>query len=481
MRLTTRLIAVTAGTVLLTSVVAGGLLIRLEHQQLVSDAFQEMRLLTRSLQVSIENALRDRQDPDIAELLYRMELIAGQVDVLVFTNEGIVRHASFGSDVHSQLVHDVRLQAEHQEEVLRMYDVQDAPMHLLAGVPLRTDAGERIGTLVVVRPLEGLEADLRSTTQLIGIFVIIFAMLTTLVMLVLLRREITGPLSRLARATEELADDLDAPLDLGAPLNDELRILGDVLLDLQRRLVAARDVQAAEAEQREVLQRSLRDADKLIAVGQLAAGVAHEVGSPLQVLVGRASMLAQMRDVDPEVRRHARHIVDQVDRIARIIDRFQDASRRRPARIGPVDLGEPVRKVVWLLESEARRRGVQLTWRIPPGPLVVRADPDEIQQVALNLTLNALQASPPGSAVCVEIVPEAAGATLVILDDGPGMDEETRRRLFEPFFTTRADEGGTGLGLAVVKSIVDRHRAVIDVFSEPGHRTAVHVTWQGAN
>lgn len=480
MRLTTRLVAVTAGTVLLTSALAGGLLLRMEHRQLVDDAFDEMRLLTRSLQVSIENALRDRQDPDIAELLFRMEMIAGQVDVLVFTPEGTVRHASHGSDVHAAPVHEVRRMTLAQEEVLRMFEVTEGPSQLLAGVPLRTDAGEHIGTLVVARPLSGLEADLRSTTALLALFVVVFATVTTVVMLGLLRREITGPLTRLASATQMLADDLDTPLDLGEPLSDELRKLGDLLLDLQRRLVLARDARAAEAEQREVLERRLRDADKLIAVGQLAAGVAHEVGSPLQVLVGRASLLAQSGAGDPEVKRHARLIVDQVARIARIVERFQDAARRRPPRIGPVDLGEPVRKVVWLLESEARRRRVELTWDIPREPVVVQADADEIQQVALNLTLNALQVTPPGGRTRVEVARTPTGGALTVQDDGPGVDGPTRERLFDPFFTTRAAEGGTGLGLAVVKSIADRHRATIEVCSEPDAGTSVRVTWQGA-
>lgn len=478
--LATRLVVVTSGTVLLASSLAGATLLRMEQQQLVADELTEARVLARSLQVSVEHALRDGQDPDIAELLDRLELIAAHVDVIVFSRDSEEpRLVSAGSDVSDSLVNQVKELTGDQDEVVRMYHQPTGPPRLVAGVPLHTKVGERIGTLIITRPLLELQQDIQSTTRLTAFSVALFALSTTIVMLALLRREISDPLAGIVAAVSKLGDDLDTVLDLPEQRSDELHIVADTFVRLQRQMIAARDAAAAETQQREALERQLRDADKLIAVGQLATGIAHEIGSPLQVLIGRARLLAQDAEHSDEVRRQATLIEEHASRIATIVDQLQDVSRRRPPRILTIDLREPVTKVMWLLEPEAERRQVDLTWTVPAQPCPVRADPDEVQQVVLNLALNALQATQPGNSVVVQVIPTESGGALRVVDQGCGMDAQTSARVFEPFFTTRADQGGTGLGLAVVKSIVDRHRARVRIDSTPGHGATVEVTWQG--
>ena len=475
MKLAHRLVAVTAGTVFVASAAAGVLLVQLERSQLVADEITESRVLLRSLQVSVENALRDGQDPDIAELLGRLELVARKVDVLVFTpDDDEPRQASFGSDVDDSSVLSVRGLTREQEEVYRVIDDGVGGPRIVAGTPLRTDSGVRIGTLVVNRPLDELEADLRMTTLLIAVAVLAFAAVTTMVMLVLLRREVTLPLSRIAAATDRLGSDLDATLDLPPAPAEEIDAVRTTLLHLQAQLTRARNARIADASQREALERQIHEADKLIVVGQLAAGVAHEIGSPLQVLIGRARLLTSTQDVTPATQRQADLIVQHAERIAGIVDRLQDVVRRRPPRPRRINLAEPVHKVMWLVEPEARRRQVSLRWSPPEASVWVHADPDEVQQVVLNLALNALQATPPGGRVDVRV---SVDGSLTIADSGRGMDDATREQAFDPFFTTRVDEGGTGLGLSVVKSIVDRQRAHIRLESTPGEGTEVQVRW----
>jgi signal transduction histidine kinase len=121
--------------------------------------------------------------------------------------------------------------------------------------------------------------------------------------------------------------------------------------------------------------------------------------------------------------------------------------------------------VIDLLGVEARRRTVDLVLDISDGKHRIVGDPDQLQQLTLNLVRNALSATPKGGTVRVGIV----GTTLSVRDTGPGITSDIQSRLFEPFFTTRASDGGTGLGLAVVRAIVNEHHATIDVRSEPGH------------
>jgi len=230
-------------------------------------------------------------------------------------------------------------------------------------------------------------------------------------------------------------------------------------------LSASRARIETEAEARENLELAMQRVDKLVTVGQLSAGLAHEIGSPLQVLSGRAATLTE--HPDPEVRRQASLLVGQCDRIARVVEQLLSFGRRRPARIGPCDLAGPVSTVLDLLAGEARRRGLTITLHEERAPQII-GDVDQLQQVTLNLVRNALNATPPGGTITLRIAPRGGFVELAVRDSGPGIEEPTRAQLFEPFFTTRALDGGTGLGLAVVRSIIDEHGASIEVVSAPG-------------
>jgi signal transduction histidine kinase len=124
--------------------------------------------------------------------------------------------------------------------------------------------------------------------------------------------------------------------------------------------------------------------------------------------------------------------------------------------------------VIDLLGNEARRRQIQLNLETCEGTHEIVGDLDQLQQVTLNLVRNALSATPAGGRITVRVDRANDLVRLTVRDTGPGIDRETQTRLFEPFFTTRASEGGTGLGLAVVRTIADEHHATIDVISEPG-------------
>jgi signal transduction histidine kinase len=224
-----------------------------------------------------------------------------------------------------------------------------------------------------------------------------------------------------------------------------------------------------ETEARLRLERGLQGIDKMVTIGQLSAGLAHEIGSPLQVLSARGSALAT-RSADPETRRQAEILVEQTARITRIVDQLLSFGRRRPPVIAPRDLARPVRTVLELLDGEARRRGVALELAVDDGDHTIEADEDQLQQIVLNLVRNALAATPSGGRITVRIeaAPGLAQVRLIVRDTGPGIPPELQGRLFEPFFTTRASEGGTGLGLAVVRAIVTDHGGTITASSEHG-------------
>jgi two-component system sensor histidine kinase HydH len=229
----------------------------------------------------------------------------------------------------------------------------------------------------------------------------------------------------------------------------------------------------------------VQQTQKLAAVGMLAAEVAHEVGTPLNVVSGRAEALERAIPRDHPERRHLDVIVQQTDRIAGIIRSLLDYTRPRRSELRPEALPPILARVAALLESRYRTKRVRIALDLPEGLPRVMADPDQLQQVFINLLGNALDASPPGGTVDVttraesslpeegrgEIVRGKADPPLLeihIVDRGPGMTAEELTHVFEPFFSTKKRGQGTGLGLPIVEEIIRAHRGEVAMLSVAG-------------
>jgi signal transduction histidine kinase len=184
--------------------------------------------------------------------------------------------------------------------------------------------------------------------------------------------------------------------------------------------------------------------------------MAHEIGSPLQVLEGRARALLKHADDAAATRRTADMLIEQTTRITGMVGQMLSITRRRAPQRMPVDAEQLVRRVAMLVELEARRRSVGIEV-VRGGASELSADPDQLQQVVLNLLRNALDAAPAGTVVKLSVGGDGDWLELLVDDDGPGLADSVRPHLFEPFHTTKADRGGSGLGLSVVKSIVQEH------------------------
>ena len=244
---------------------------------------------------------------------------------------------------------------------------------------------------------------------------------------------------------------------------------------------------AAETESRRALQQGLQRIDKLVTVGQLSAGLAHEIGSPLQVLNGRARAILDRADASPEVKRQAQIIVTQSDRVTHIVQQLLTFARRSTPRMIEADVRDAIMAVIDLLGLEARKRQITLEFLCDSDLPVARVDPDRIQQITLNLVNNALKATKAGGVIRVSLGAshfrhantsgDRPSVRLLIEDDGIGMDQRAVAHAFDPFFTTWPDSQGTGLGLAVVKAIVDDHGGTITLHSaaEVGTRVEVHL------
>lgn len=476
MSLSTRLTTALSVAALGLFAAVGTWQLRAEENDLRRAVQHDIGLLGRSLQVSFENALRDRQAEDVQETLEELERIDPTVDVFVYDASGAMIASSTGA-----VTHDRWLAIRPEEVELRFIDLP-GPGRVEMLLPLRITRDERPATMAIVRSLGDMHADLAATRLRVMLSVVGFVLLVALLTMVLSRFWVGRPLAKMiAHMRRVRAGDLTP-----APFPERDDEVGQALHEFEvlvRDLRQTRAAIDAEAEARQRLEGQLRELDKMRAVGQLAAGLAHEIGSPLQILEGRLAALEHKADDPAETRRVVAILREQAQRITRIVTQLTGVARRPSASSRRFDPVAPVRTVVELLEVEARRRGVSLITRVQDALPDVDGDSDALQQVVLNLVRNALDATAAGGKIAVTLSSVGTGAKalrITVTDDGRGMDESTLAHAFEPFFTTRQEQGGTGLGLAVVKSIANELRATTSLRSAVGEGTSVVFELPGA-
>ncbi len=235
------------------------------------------------------------------------------------------------------------------------------------------------------------------------------------------------------------------------------------------------------------LETQLLRAEKLATVGVLAAGIAHEIGTPLGVVRGRAEYVqGKLGGAHPQAAGLG-VIIEQIDRVSRTLRQLLDFSRLQPAAVRPVALASLMRDVSELLRLEAERRQVAISLELPEVLPPLAADPDQLQQVLVNLTLNACDACGPGGHVrLTAAAPDASSSgawglvNITVKDDGCGIPPESLNQVFDPFFTTKKRGQGTGLGLTMVAHVVRNHGGRVDLESEPGQGTRVTLLWPAA-
>jgi len=244
------------------------------------------------------------------------------------------------------------------------------------------------------------------------------------------------------------------------------------LVDRQREHIAA------ERRQKKLIVDQLRHADRLNVIGTLAAGVAHEIGTPLNVISGSAELIPHAQPGELDELSHV--IREQTGRISAIIRQLLDFGRRAGARGISIDLNDLVRASAALLRPIARKRAAEIAVRTTGQPVRVLGNSGELEQVLSNLILNAVQAMPSGGTVSLEVGralrPDGdrdlrGFGTITVEDTGTGIAASDLPRIFDPFFTTKGVGEGTGLGLSVSYGIIQDHGGAIEVDSVVGRGT----------
>ena len=329
---------------------------------------------------------------------------------------------------------------------------------------------ETLGVLDVCLSMEETERNIEFNRVLTLSFTGLAIVLTTGLTSILLRRFVSIPVAKLVRTMESVeAGKLDGRVEIRS--GDELGRLGNSFNEMIRKLSDAQD----ELEKFHL--RQLARADRLASLGEMAAGIAHEIKNPLAGIYGAAQVLSrEFPEGDPK-----RNILDEMMALMKRLDQtlrdLLNFSRYTEPQFSPVNLNEVIEKVLFLAKQIPEGKRSSVDRGFDPGMPEIEADPEQIKQVFLNLVLNALQARPEGCILSIrtysEIPPEVPDVKIrsrfvmaTVSDNGPGIPADRIGKIFQPFFTTK--DSGTGLGLSMTRKILDLHDGWITVSSQEG-------------
>lgn len=253
---------------------------------------------------------------------------------------------------------------------------------------------------------------------------------------------------QLERAVHELAE-----------MSQRERARAEALDEANRRIIE---------EQAKVIQ-----AEKLSSIGLLSAGVAHEINNPLAGVMACVKALREGSVAPARREEYFEAVRDGLERIRMTVKGLLDYSRPQPTSVTSVDVAETVRGCLLLLAAPLRKKNVEVAVEIPEGEFLVRGNRPQLMQAAMNVLLNALYVSPDGARIEVTAAREAGRIALAFKDHGPGIPKEMIAKVCDPFFTTKPQGEGTGLGLAVTLGILESHGGSLQIESEPGAGTTV--------
>ena len=359
---------------------------------------------------------------------------------------------------------------------------------LLTLVPV-VSGGAMVAVLGINESLASQRDYIRNTAIRVGFSTLLAIIVCNLIVLVIGVLFVGRPMRRLMDKARRVGrGDFSGRLEMNQ--NDEIGRLADEMNLMSERLAEADLRIEAERSARRDAVEQLRHADRLSTVGKLASSITHELGTPLNVISGRADMIAAGEAQGEEISESARIISEQSGRIAGMIRRLLDFARRRGREKPRADLRLIVEKTATLLMPMAKKQGVSIEKKTDDAVGPIPADESEIQQVLMNLALNGIQAMPGGGTLTIAVRRERARrrgdngeeggsegdyACIDVTDEGGGIAESDLPYIFTAFYTTKDAGEGTGLGLSVAAEIVREHDGWIDVESEKGRGSCFKV------
>jgi two-component system NtrC family sensor kinase len=495
MRLRLRLVVLLMVPLLVVSGVYGMVRVQQETGAQVEDERERAAGMARTIQIAVESALavRGRPHTELVSLLDDLTLGQTAIDrIRVFDRTGQVLAASNArtaalppsAETVARVIERgtgdlVESHVRDKDSWVYILPVRYSPL----GGRDHSAAARMALEIAFVAPNSRMMARqaIRDVLLRVGALTVVLALLIAVV----LQRQVLRPVADLARSIRALGEGRRGP-PLPVKRQDELGDLAAAFNRMTERLEEARQAMVAEAEYALDLEQQLRRSETLAVAGKLASGIAHEVGTPLNIISGRAEMV--LRSLPPEHpgRQDLERIIHQIDRLSNIVRSLLDTVRLSKLEVQRVSVETLISQLLLLLEHVVRKRGVSMTTSIPKDLRNVAGDPSRLQQVFINLMMNAVEATPPDGMISVKAEPcpndGRAGVSIEVTDTGAGIPPDALGQIFEPFYTTKPLGEGTGLGLAISRDIIRDHGGLIVAQSRPGHGSTFSVwlpAWEG--
>lgn len=460
-----------------------------KYQEQARDATENRAiLLTRTLRnaMSLVMASGGGHREPVQSLIETVGRLPGVEKLRVFDEEGKISYSAKREEI-GRLTDELDYTVYRSPERSQPYQDEGTSYRSLCKVEeipneaqcqgCHDPRNEVLGALVVCLSMKDVEEIIRLNEQVTILVTGLSILLTAVLIAILLRRFVSTPVARLVKTMRSVeSGKLDQRVDIRS--SDEFGELGNSFNEMTRRLADA------EGELERLHHLQLARADRLASLGEMAAGIAHEIKNPLAGLQGAAQVLKDDFPVEDPRRAVIEEMLVLLKRLDNSIKDLLNFSRHTEPSFVRISLNDVVEKVVFLVKQvrEGKRANIvlDLDQALPP----VEMDPDQLKQVFLNLFLNAIQAKPDGCTLTVRTFAEVpldageekrrAGYVMCsIADDGPGIPPDMLGRIFLPFVTTK--EGGTGLGLPMTRKILDLHDGWITVQSEIGKGTTFRV------
>ncbi len=438
----------------------------------------EVESIGQTLRVSLEKLAYLTEKGYVQEIIDAVDEYEKTLGVIVYLQEGNLIFSSHslneGIEPYLELIKR-SINENRPQEQFGVYKKNPVFSYTL---PFKDRKGRNIGGISILQHTSFLEEDIKKAEW--SIFVAIFMLTagTWTAILFVTRVWITLPISQLMDGIKKLAKgDLNTRIDFKR--GDELSELAQTFNKLAINLKEAREEIIQEAETKLQLERELRQSEKLAIVGQLASGLGHEIGTPLNIISGRAEIIKRKLEDNGEAQKNLGIILQQTERITKIIQQLLGFVRKKKPEQKTLNFSTLLETTLELLDHQIQRQGVRVVREFESPLPPVMGDPDQLQQVFSNLFLNAIQAMPEGGTLHLSISSiwiskedfnedKRLFVEVCVEDTGSGMEREVMGHIFDPFFTTKEGGKGTGLGLTVSQGIVQDHEGWISVESELG-------------
>lgn len=460
MSIATRLVLALGIVVSIVMAIYGVLAFR-QREAILADALaRETDTLARTLQITTNNALRDERFNDLDRVLARVADDPETFAAAVLGEAG--RLVAGGPSSALSCLERYRPLGSHLGELRGWADCDGRTRWavLETRVP---------GTVIVVaRRATVIEEDMAASRWRILFTTLALAITAALAILLVLRRTLSAPLAEVMKGVETVGGPL-SPSPVQVPHSaGEIGQLAAAFNEMAERLEGKRRTLIQEVEERFELERRLHRAGKFAALGRLTGGLAHELGSPLNVIGVRAEAVLADPTASEAIRRQAEEILVEVDRVAALIRDLSHIARSERLEPQPVEMGGVVNAVAADIQERADAIDARVELSLPERPTMVPGDPTLLRHALHNLALNALQSLDAGTGertLEIRVEQENGTVRITVEDNGPGIDPGDLPSIFEPFFTTKDVGEGMGLGLSMSLGIVEEHEGELTVES----------------